>query len=656
MFKKIVGSLLLLLPGLLLQAQLKLPALCSNGMVLQSHQPVPLWGWASSGSRVHVEFKGHSYASRAGADGRWTIALPALAPGGPYEMKITSGKEAIILKDILVGEVWVCSGQSNMEHDLTSVTEKYPSLLADSSYPSIRQFKVPTAYNFKKPEISYQSGSWLAATHQNIGSFTAVGFFFARRLHQQTGEAVGIINISLGGSPIEAWLPEAVVKKYPKDNNILQKYKSDSLIAAIEKNDQTKAAAWGNALNDKDQGERQGWQQISINSPEIKNWPTMSVPGYWADQGLGYMNGVVWLKKKVVLQRQITEKTARLVLGRMVDADSVFVNGSYVGNTTYLYPRRRYDFPGDLLKPGINTITIRLVNQSGKGGFVPDKPYALVLGKDTVSLAGRWKYKVGGVVEPAPGQTFIRWGPAGLYNAMLAPAFSYAVKGFIWYQGESNADNASEYGGKLTALLEAVRQGWVHEYLPFLVVQLPNFMQQSFDPNKYSGWAKLRQQQQTILQYPRTDMAVTMDLGEWNDVHPYNKRPVGERLFMLAEDMCYGGQNQNAPVFNPMHHSPIADKATCQGDTVYIEFKPDQLLQIRAGDHKLRRFALAGADGQYKWAKAGIQANGKTVWVYSQNIKNPKVVRYAWSDNPISANLENNAGLPAAPFELQVTH
>jgi sialate O-acetylesterase len=654
MFKKIMGSLLLLMPGLLLQAQLKLPALCSNGMVLQSHQPVPIWGWATGGSTVKVEFIGKNYTTKAAADGHWKIVLPAMEAGGAYKMKISSGKQNLTLTDILVGEVWVCSGQSNMEHDLTSVIEKYPSLLADSSYASIRQFKVGTAFNFKKPETSYKSGSWLSATHENIGSFTAVGFFFARRLHERTGEAVGIINISLGGSPIEAWLPESVVKKYPKDYNVLKNYKSDALIAAIEKNDQTRAAAWEKALNSKDRGEKQGWRQLGVNSPEVNIWHSMSVPGYWADQGLGFMNGVVWLKKNVILHHEIKEKTARLVLGRMVDADSVFVNGHYVGNTTYLYPRRRYDFSSALLKQGSNTITIRLVNQSGKGGFVPDKPYALVLGKDSVSLAGRWKYQVGAVMTPAPGQTFIRWGPAGLYNGMLAPAFSYGIKGFIWYQGESNADNAAEYGGKLSALLKAVRKGWNNPGLPFLVVQLPNFMQQRHDPNKYSGWALLRQQQQTILQYPRTDMAVTIDLGEWNDVHPYNKRPVGERLFMLAEDMCYG-QNQGAPMYITAHHSPIAEKATCHGDTVYIEFKSAPSLKIRSGDQRLKHFALAGAGGQYKRAQAAICHDGKTIAVYSQDIKAPKSVRYAWGDNPSRANLENMAELPAAPFELPVT-
>jgi len=653
MFKKIIGFVILWMPVFTLQAQLKLPSLCSDAMVLQSRQPVPIWGWANSGSTVRVQFRGHDYSGKAAADGRWKITLPAMAPGGPYEMKITSEKQTVTLRDILVGEVWVCSGQSNMEHDLTSVTEMYPSLLADSSFPRIRQFKVPAGFNFKHPQSNYPSGSWQAATPENLGRFTAVGFFFARRLSQQTGEAVGIINISLGGSPIEAWLPERVVENDPKDAALLKQYKNDSLIAAIENRDQKRAAEWQNKLNSQDLGEQEQWEKLPINSPLVNQWHTMSVPGYWADQAPGFMNGVVWLKKAVVLKKDYTGKTARLVLGRMVDADSVFVNGSFVGNTTYLYPRRRYDFMGSILKAGINTITIRLVNQSGKGGFVPDKPYALVMGEDSVLLAGRWKYKVGAATPPAPGQTFIRWGPSGLYNAMLTPAFSYGIKGFIWYQGESNAGNAGEYGDKLHALLKAVRQGWDNQQLPFLVVQLPNFMQQSFDPNKYSGWALLRSQQQRILQFPRTDMAVTIDLGEWNDVHPYNKRPVGERLFLLAEDMCY--EDQKSPVYHADHHSPVADKATAHADTVYIHFKAGQALQVRSGEDRLQHFALAGPDGQFKWAAAGIAQDGKTLWVYHPDIKAPKRVRYGWSDNPVRANLENQAGLPAAPFELQVT-
>ncbi|UAY57043.1 sialate O-acetylesterase [Arachidicoccus terrestris] len=659
MIKKIVGGLLLLLPCFVLKAQLKLPRLISNGMVLQSEMPLTIWGWADNGSTVKVAFKGHNYKTRATDTNHWEIKLPAQKPGGPYDMQIISGSQKIDLKDIRIGEVWVCSGQSNMEHDLTSVVEQYPKLLAEGNYPDIRQFKVPNYYNFKKTEVDYASGSWKAATHDNIGAFTAVGFFFAQKLHEKTGEAVGLINISLGGSPIEAWLPESILKKYPKEYNELQKFKNDSTVAAVEKNDQQKWATWNHLLNSNDQGLLFGWRSLPVSSPAVVNWPSMSVPGYWADQGLGLLNGVVWLKKSVTIDRAAnTQNTARLVLGRMVDADSVFVNGQFIGSTGYQYPRRRYDFPENLLRLGENTITVRLVSQTAKGGFVSDKVYALVRGRDTVSLAGRWKYQVGAFMPTAPGQTFIRWMPGGLYNGMLAPAFSYSTKGFIWYQGESNIDNANTYGTKLKDLLGTVRKGWKNEALPFLVVQLPNFMKQSWNPNANSGWAILREQQRKILSIPNTAMAVTLELGEWNDIHPLNKKPVGERLFLLAEDMCYQGNRSlglsgRGPKLIPFHHSPVAQRAIANGDTVYIDFGPRQILQVRKGDHRLKHFAIAGADGKYSWAQAGIK--GAQVWVYSADVKAPKKVRYGWSDNPIRANLENENGLPASPFEIEVT-
>ncbi|SDZ73225.1 sialate O-acetylesterase [Arachidicoccus rhizosphaerae] len=652
MFKKILGSCLFLMSGFWAGAQLKLPRLCSDGMVLQSSQPVPVWGWAEKGSTVHVSFRGKQYHARAGADGRWRVSLPALSSGGPDQMLIASGKQKILIRDILVGQVWVLSGQSNMEHDLNSVVEKYPSLLADSSYEAIRQFKVPGTYNFKQEQKDYPAGSWTAATHEKIGAFTAVGFFFAQQLYHDTHQPVGIINISLGGSPIEAWLPESALKKYPEDEAELLRFKNDSLIAAVEQGDQKKAAAWAAGLNRQDKGEHQGWQRLDIHSAEVNGWFSMSVPGYWADQGLGQVNGVVWLKKSVLLRHPLTAKKARLMLGRIVDADSVFVNGVYVGSTTYQYPRRRYDFNADVLHEGINTVTIRLVSQADKGGLVPDKPYALVLDQDTVSLAGRWKIKVGAARAPAPGQTFVRWKPGGLYNAMMAPAFSYGVKGVIWYQGESNTDNAPEYALKLKDLLAALRAGWHSESLPFLVVQLPNFMTESWDAGASSAWAALRQAQLSILSQPRTDVAVTLGLGEWNDVHPYNKKPVGERLFLLAKDMCYSGAGLNGASFVPLHHSPVARDAQLLGDSVVIHFRSPQPLRIRPGDSSLDHFALAGADGKYYWAHAEIK--GDQVWVHSPQVKVPRSVRYGWSDNPLRANLENMAGLPAAPFELTV--
>ena len=646
------------MPGLLLKAQLKLPRLCSDGMVLQSRMPVPVWGWAAVGSTVTLAFMGHNYKVRAGRDGRWQVQLPAAAPGGPYVMQVRSGRQQLNLRDILVGEVWVCSGQSNMEHDLTSVIEKYPSLLAEGNYPRIRQFKVPDRFNFKHPETDFDKGGWLPGTHENLGAFTAVGFFFARQLQQNTGEAVGIINITLGGSPIEAWLPESVLRKYPRDNARLQQFKNDSLVAAVQKSDQAKSAAWEKSLNQSDQGETEGWRELTINSTIVRQWPSMSVPGYWADQGLGQMNGVVWLKKQVVLNTAdaAAEKTAKLVLGRMVDADSVFVNGHYAGNTTYQYPRRRYVFPAGLLHKGENTITVRLENQSGKGGFVPDKVYALVRGTDTISLAGRWKFQAGASAPKAPSQTFVRWTSGGLFNGMLAPAFSYGIKGFIWYQGESNADNAPEYASKLKDLLATVRNGWGNSSLPFLVVQLPNFMQQDWDPNARSGWARIRQQQTRILEAQNTDMAVTVGLGEWNDVHPLDKEPVGQRLYLLAEDMCYAGPDHTGHLIDPAHHSPVAVKAVSQADSVYITFNYPQPLRIRPGDRQLKHFALAGADGKFYWAEAGIRKNGTEVWVYSADVPSPKQVRYGWSDNPLRANLENEAGLPASPFEMDVAH
>lgn len=352
---------------------------------------------------------------------------------------------------------------------------------------------------------------------------------------------------------------------------------------------------------------------------------------------------MVWFRREFEVPKSTIAKPAKLLLGRIVDADSVFVNGEFVGTTSYLYPPRRYILKPTVLKEGRNVIAIRVINSSGKGGFVLDKPYTLIIGTDSLDLKGKWKYKLGAEMKPLAGSTAIRWKPVGLYNAMIAPLINYSIKGALWYQGESNTKNPSEYFLLMKTLIADWRSKWNQGNFPFILVQLPNFMEAKKEPAE-SNWAELREAQLKTLQVPNTGLAVAIDLGEWNDVHPLNKKEVGRRLALQAFEVCYREKNivSSGPIFKSLKKS---------GGKLIISFQHgDALRSIRNGE--LNYFTIAGSDKKFVWAKATIENN--TVVVWSESVASPKFVRYAWADNPMGANLVNKEMLPASPFEASL--
>jgi sialate O-acetylesterase len=351
------------------------------------------------------------------------------------------------------------------------------------------------------------------------------------------------------------------------------------------------------------------------------------------------VNGVVWFRKNIQIPASMAGQTALLNLGRIVDADSVFLNGSLVGTTGYQYPPRRYQIPAGVLKEGRNTLVIRVINNTGKGGFVPDKPYELIAARGTIDLKGDWQYRLGAVMEPLAGQTFIRWKPAGLFNAMIHPLLKYRIKGAIWYQGESNTKNPAEYRDLFPAMILDWRKHWKEGDFPFLFVQLANFMEVRNQPSE-SDWAMLREAQQRALSVPQTGMAVTIDIGEWNDIHPLNKKDVGKRLARAAQNIAYGHKKVvcSGPVFQSME---------INGHKAVLSFANSGKRLKTKGGGTLKGFAVAGPDRRFVWAEARIKKN--KVIVSSPEVTNPVTVRYAWADNP-EANLYNKQDLPAAPF------
>lgn len=639
MIKKTIFFSVLIFSTFAALAQVRLPKLISNGMVLQRDIPVKIWGWASKNEPINIQFGGKDYNIKADNDGNWEMFLPAKKAGGSYEMSFTA-KNKIILKNIVFGDVFLCSGQSNMELPMARLIDKYPDVIANSENSNIRQFLVPDEYDFNQERADFSSGSWQAANPKSVLDFSGVAYFFALEINKKQNIPVGIINAALGGSPAQAWISEKGIKKFPNYYEEAQKFKSNALITEIESSDQVLSNNWYKNLNSKDEGIKNNWKA----NIDVQNWDEMNIPGYWANESLGKINGVVWFKKDINIPKSMIGKPVKLLLGRIVDADSVFINGKFVGFTSYQYPPRRYLFNGDILKEGKNTITVKLINNSGNGGFVPDKNYQLIADKDTINLTGKWKYKLGVKTDPSPSQTFVRWKPVGLYNAMIAPLKNYRVKAALWYQGESNTSNSKEYGSLMQDLITDWRESLSSPALPFIYVQLPGFMESSANPTE-SNWAELREQQRQLLAVKNTAMVVAIDLGEWNDIHPLNKKDVGKRLALQAEYLIYGD-------LKTVHSGPTFKSVVLNNAKLVLTFDNVGKGLIAKGNSELKYFAIAGADKKFVWAKTEINANKIVVW--NNTISNPVYVRYAWSDNPQNANLYNKDGLPASPFEIKI--
>lgn len=618
--------------------QIRLPRLISDGMVLQRDAEVKIWGWADANETLTVEFNGQRLSACADGDGRWHVIFNALKPGGPSEMQISGGGSRIVLKDIFVGDVWLCSGQSNMELPIDRVRERYPDVTKIHN-TSIRQFTVPYRYDFKTPHDDLPSGQWVSASPETILSFSAVGWFFAEALYEQYKVPIGLILAAMGGSPAEAWLSEDALKIFPAHWETAMQFRNDDHIARIEKENQRTQDAWFARLNRLDKGLDNGRRPYLDADYDTSDWPTMKVPGYWADQSLGLLNGVVWFRKEFDVPPALAGKPAKLRLGCIVDSDEVYLNGTRVGSTSYQYPPRRYAIPENLLKSGRNIIVIRVVNSSGKGGFVPDKPYEIVAESKTIDLKGQWKYQLGAEMPPMPSSVFVRWKPLGLYNGMIAPLLNSPIKGVIWYQGESNVGRADEYKTLFPAVITDWRQKWNIGDFPFLYVQLANFLEAQHQPSE-SGWAELREAQLETLRVPNTAMAVAIDIGEWNDIHPLSKKDVGTRLALAARKLAYGDE--------VVYSGPLYRSMTVEGNRIRLSFTRLGGGLKAAQDGSLRHFAIAGADKKFVWANAEIDNNHVVVW--SDAVQIPVAVRYAWADNPEGANLYNREGLPASPF------
>ncbi|WP_100615158.1 sialate O-acetylesterase [Confluentibacter citreus] len=650
--KSIITLILFLISISTCFADVKLPKLISDGVVLQRDAKIPVWGWASPGEKVTVSFQGKKYSTKASSEGNWTIILPKMKAGGPFTMTI-SGNNTVEVKDILIGDVWLCTGQSNMVHELDIHDVTYADEIKNANNPEIRHFKIPTTTSISGPKNDLEGGEWLKAVGEEIRPFSAVAYFFAKKIYEKYRIPIGLVNASVGGTPIEAWTPKEGFRNFPDILKIIEENKDTSFV-----NSQMRTSTATNRTPQKptDKGliGELPWYDVNFTP---KNWRTINIPGYWEDQGIKDLNGVVWYRREIELPESMENKEARVFLGRIVDADELYINGVKVGEKTYQYPQRRYKVPADLLKAGKNIFVVRVTNNSGKGGFVPDKPYYIFTEKDTVDLKGYWEYKVGDVFPPMDFSAFRRNNtdaprprrinpqnePTSLYNAMIAPYTQLPMKGILWYQGESNTGQAKIYESYMNALIDGFRTVFNNPDIPVIYAQLPNFMDVSYVPSE-SGWAELRQSQLKALSVPNTAMTVNIDLGEWNDIHPDNKKDVGERMALAGLKLAYGQ--------DIVYSGPLYKDYKIEENKVTMSFNHTGSGLTSYDGEALSEFAMAGEDKKFVWANAKIEGDKVVVW--SDAITEPKYVRYAWADNPDNPNLYNKEGLPASPFEIEI--
>jgi sialate O-acetylesterase len=632
---KYTSILVLLLIATTVFSQIRLPKLVSSGMVIQRDTNIKIWGWASPNEAISINFINVDYQVTANSTGNWELQLPTLSAGGPYVMTLTASN-TITINDILIGDVWLCSGQSNMALAMSNVASTYPSDVSNATNDRIRNFNVPREYEFNTPRADLSNGSWVKANPTTVLQYSAAAYFFAKELYARNPAVpIGLIHSSYGGTPIHAWMSEKALKYFPETITEIQLLKNPTYVNNIIQNDSNLENTWNNTLKNNDLGIKNNWKS---NATDTSSWSDITVGFTKKDIGS------VWYKKKVIVTSQTATNPSLLQLAILIEADSTYVNGKLVGYTNNQYAIRKYNIPANTFVEGENTITVRLVNNSLTGGFY-GSIFQLVGTNETINLAGTWKTKVGYVMPTLADPVNLLWKPTALYNSMIEPLKNYAIKGAIWYQGEGNSGKPTQYSIYLRSMIEDWRTLFKNPTMPFLYVQLPNYQAAVANPVE-SNWALLRESQLKTLAVPFTGMATTIDVGDANNIHPVWKKPVGNRLAIAAQRLVYNNQQI-------VSSGPIYESMKIVGNTIELNFNTlGSFLKFKSsggtpvGTHT--NFAIAGSNKTFAWAQAKIEGNKVIVW--NDAISNPVAVRYAWGQNPAGEKLYNTEDLPASPF------
>lgn len=642
---KTTAVLACLLMTAAVSAKVRLPQFFQSGMVIQRGKLVPVWGKADAGERITVRMNKFKTVISADSNGNFRVDLPVMKAGGPYTLIVGD----VVLTNVLVGDVWLCSGQSNMDVTIERVYPQYTHEIDKLSNEKVRLFRVQNETNTHgvQEDIRPTSINWKSLTKKDAWQFSALGAFLGQRMQERSGVPQGIIVNSWGGTPIEAWISaDTLWRDYPVLVEKTRLYQNDEFVKAQAKANQLADQRWNELLNEKDPGIQQHYASLEYDDSawEIVNQYSME----WAKNAGRGIIGSIWLRQHIHVDKAHAGQPARLLLGTLFDADYTYLNGVEIGRTYYQYPPRRYDIPEGMLREGDNVITLRFVNKYGTAHFIKEKPYMIAFGDDRFSLnpmptdfiplSENWKHHAGAEMPSCPsGDVSLQNLPTTLYNAVVYPLAPYAIRGVVWYQGESNTGNPSPYADLLRKMMNNWRTLWKDSKLPFCIVQLANYMEPSEQPQN-SGWSQLREAQRIVANGdPNAELAVAIDLGETVDIHPLRKKELAERVGVCLDKLAYHQEVSLSP-------QPVSAKV--EGNKVIITFDQPLLPGSQA------EFELAGTDR--KFMNVNAESKGNQVSLESP-ILNPVTIRYAWKNNPLRAHLYSPQGLPASPFEWRIT-
>ena len=633
------------------KAAVTLPSFFTSNMVLQQKGSVPIWGNSTAAEvKVSTSWDKKNYTVKV-VNGSWKVNVKTPVYGGPYTITINDGTD-LVLNNILIGEVWLCSGQSNMEMPLEGWgrIQNFKEEIAAANYPEIRIIQADHEESAKElNDLKVQNGGWQVCSPATIGEFSATAYFFAKKIYKEKHIPIGLIHNSWGGTIVEAWTSAGALTTIHDFDAALLAMKSDEGRQALQKKYDADMQVWTAQMEKADKGMQGTTALWATNDVKDASWKIMDLPAFWENKGLTDFDGVVWFRKTVTLPDNFTGKNAELTFFAD-DDDKVWINGTYIGSTNGYTTKRNYTIPANVLKKGDNIITIRVYDGAGGGGIygTPDE-LAINSGSQSVSIAGAWKYAIGVNFKDLPAKPAMQQGqyrPSAIYNAMIHPLLNVRLAGVIWYQGESNAERAEQYQTLFPLLINDWREKFGNKNLPFYFVQLANYKSPKTEPAE-TEWAELREAQFKALSLPNTGMIVATDIGNAEDIHPKNKQDIGERLALIALAKQYGAKTE--------YSGPLYKSYAIKGNAINIDFTFNNSLTGRGG--ALKGFAIAGADKVFYWADARIE--GDKIIVSSAKVPNPVAVRYNWADNP-DGNLTNASGLPASSFRtdtwLGITH
>ena len=618
-------------------ASLTLHRLFSDHMVLQRDVEVPIWGKAEAKAKLTVYFEGNSWETIADKDGAWQIVLPPHVKGGPFSMVVKSAHSSIELQDIWFGDVWLCSGQSNMEWTVEK-SHNAESEIKAANYHFIRLFEVPHQMA-ASPEKEW-SGSplWKTCTPETVADFSAVAYYFGRELVRELDVPIGLISANWGGTNIEAWSSHEMLAKFPfMKGKLISPDSLDQVLSTQENHDEEEK--WRRSMDSLDVGEKANWEKGESQWSKAKS---VDLPGTLEFMGFGQTDGVFWFRKEFVLSEKQASGPIEIYLGKIDDEDKTYLNGELIGETKQATVDRNYSVAEEVVRAGKNVLVVRIKDLGWSGGF-KGTPENLVIhtSGDSIDLAAEWQVLVGSVsLPPIPKVKHPKDLPSTLFNGMIHPLIPFSLKGIVWYQGEGNASEAFSYRYLFSSMIQDWRKAWNQKELPFYFVQLANYRPVKAQPTE-SLWAELRESQREALALPHTGMAVAIDLGEADNIHPANKQEVGRRLALQAFEDTYGiSVTADGPMYKS--HEVI-------GSSIRIHFRTKGISLVSGTSEALAGFTIAGADQVFHRAEAWIESDS-TVIVSSPKVPEPVAVRYAWADNPGELNLLGSNGIPAAPF------